>query len=286
MQSGSLILSRDLFDVNDPDTSIDNIIFTIEKPPDNAVIELRTRGQRYVISKDDSFTIQEIRDGTFRIIHNGANIEKDSLKISVSDNKHLAYKTINLKVQTIDKIAPSVDKKSTMLLSINEGEIKTIRRENLAFSDDKSSSEEILYKLVQPKNHNNNKYFGKLYNKDSMLVPSMQFTQADIDLQNIKYEAPHEIGSTMLTETIYFDVSDKDGNILENQIFTIKIEPSDNQAPIVELGQSNYKILEGGYLVLNESLIQVLDIDSAKEQLNVVIDSQPNFGYLENMQKG
>jgi hypothetical protein len=188
LQSGSLILPRDLFDVNDPDTSIENIIFSVEKQPDHSVIELRTRNQRYVLGKEDSFTIHEIRDGTFRLIHNGANVEKDSMRVSVSDNKHLAYKTINIRVQLVDKLAPVLDKKCTMLLGVREGEVKTIRRENLAFSDDKSSAEEILYKLIAPKATNsNNKYFGRMFNKEKLLAPSSIFTQADIDLQNLRW---------------------------------------------------------------------------------------------------
>jgi hypothetical protein len=119
-----------------------------------------------------------------------------------------------------------------------------------------------------------------------MMLRTKKNKNSTKSLYSNRYEAPHEVGQAPLTETIYFDVSDKEGNILEGQILTIKIEPLDNQAPIVELTALPVRIAEGGYLVLNETLIQVIDIDSAKEQLNLVIDSQPNFGYLENMQKG
>lgn len=84
---------------------------------------------------------------------------------------------------------------------------------------------------------------------------------------------------------IYFEVSDKEGNTLKDQVFTIKVEPVDNQAPVVDILQP-IKVQEGGYLILNESFIQVRDIDSAKEQLNLIIDSQPSFGYIENIHKG
>ena len=196
MQTSSLTLPRDLFDVDDPDTSIENIIFTIEKAPENSIIELRTRGQRYIINKDDSFTMQEVRDGTFRLIHNGANVESDILKISASDGKHASIKTIYLQIQLADKIAPRVDNKTSMLLNIKEGQTKTIRRENLAFVDDKSSMQDIIYTLVSKETNNNNvndfsaslggKLKGKLYLKDKLLKPTMIFTQGDIDLQHIK----------------------------------------------------------------------------------------------------
>ncbi|CAF0709358.1 unnamed protein product [Brachionus calyciflorus] len=280
LQSGSVTLPRDIFDVEDPDTSLENLIFTIEKPPDNTVIELRSKGQRYVISKEDSFTIQEIRDGTFRLIHNGAFTQQDLFKISVSDNKHISVKTININVQLVDNIAPRIYERSTMLLSLKEGQTKNIRRDNLAYIDDHSSPEEIFYKIKMK-----SKIQGRVLNRDKILIGNSVFTQADIDLQNIKYEAPQEIGQNILTENLIFDVMDKEGNMLKDQAFTIKVEPINNQAPVVDVIQE-MKVQEGGYLIINESFIQVKDVDSAKEQLNVIIDSQPSFGYLENIHKG
>lgn len=278
-QSGSLALSRNFFAVEDPDTAIDNMIFSVEKTAENVILELRARGQRYLISKDDSFTMQEVRDGTFRLIHNGATDRKqDTLKISVSDGKHITMKTINLNIQQIDRVAPYVANKHTsMILNVVEGQTEIIRQENMAYADDKSSPNQIIYSLVSLK--------GKMYLRSTLLVPGMKFTQADIDLKNLKYEAPREIGSSILTDRICFDVADREGNLMRDQVLTVNIEPIDNQAPSVEVLQP-VSVLEGGFLVLNETYISVRDSDSFKEQLNVVIDSQPSFGYIENIKTG
>lgn len=288
-----MVLPQDLFDIDDPDTSLEQIVFTIEKAPDNLVVELRSKGQRYVISKDDSFNVQEIRDGTFRLVHpnlvsNGSSsstsFTHDSFKISASDNKHVSIKTVNVVVKINDQLAPQVSNRTNMLMQIDEGQIKSLSRENLAFQDDHSDAEQIVYKLVA-RSSNDSIIVGKLYKKNQLLVDSSTFTQADIDLQNIRYEAPSEIGANILTEIVWFDVSDKEGNVNKDQALTVKIEPVDNQAPIVDLLQAA-RIDEGGYLLLNESFIQIRDIDSAREQLNIIIDSQPSFGFLENIQKG
>lgn len=278
-QSGSLALSRNFFGVEDPDTAIDNMVFSIEKTAENVILELRARGQRYLISKDDSFTMQEVRDGTFRLIHNGATDRKqDTLKISVSDGKHVTMKTVNLNIQQIDRVAPYVANKHTsMILNVVEGHTEIIRQENMAYADDKSSPNQIVYSLVSLK--------GKLYLRSTLLAPGMKFTQADIDLKNLKYEAPREIGSSILTDRICFDVADREGNLMRDQVLTVNIEPIDNQAPSVEVLQP-VSVLEGRFLVLNETYISVRDSDSFKEQLNVVIDSQPSFGYIENIKTG
>ena len=100
-----------------------------------------------------------------------------------------------------------------------------------------------------------------------------------------RYSAPKEIGSAILTDRIVFNVNDQEGNSVKDQVLTINIEPMDNQAPVGDIVQPA-RVLEGGFLILNESLIRVKDSDSLKEQLNVVIDSQPSFGYIENIKKG
>ena len=46
-----MTLAKELFDVEDPDTAIDNIIFTIEKPPDNLILELHSKGHQYMLNK-------------------------------------------------------------------------------------------------------------------------------------------------------------------------------------------------------------------------------------------
>ena len=182
---GSTTLGRDLFDVIDPDTSIDNLVFMVEKAPENCVLELRARGQRHVLNKEDSFTMHEIRDGIFRIINSGGSLDKDILKISVFDGKHVAVKTIGIEVNLLDKTAPRATNRTTMLVSLREGQTKTIRRESLAFADDKSSPQEIVFRITKAKK-GDARIAGKLMLRDKLLVPQMTFTQADVDLQNLK----------------------------------------------------------------------------------------------------
>ena len=80
-------------------------------------------------------------------------------------------------------------------------------------------------------------------------------------------------------------MNDKEGNAVRDQVFTINVDPVDNQAPVVEIAQP-VKVNEGGYLVLNENLIRIRDTDSSKDRLSLIIDSQPSFGYIESTQKG
>ncbi len=135
-----------------------------------------------ILFKDESFTMQEIQNGIFRLVHNGINVEKDTFKISVSDGKHVTIKTFYIVVQLVDNTAPRITNNTNMALNVKEGQYKVLRRENLAFFDDKSSTEDIIFILT-----NTNKLLGKLFLRNKQLKTHMKFTQADIDLQNLKY---------------------------------------------------------------------------------------------------
>ena len=126
--------------------------------------------------------MQEIRNGTFRLLHTGTNIDKDSFKISVSDGKHVTIKTFYITIQLFDNMAPRTTNNSTMALNVKEGQMKILRRHHIAYYDDKSSTDEIIFSLT-----NTNKLLGKLYLRNKQLKTNMKFTQADIDLQNLKY---------------------------------------------------------------------------------------------------
>jgi len=128
-----------------------------------------------------------------------------------------------------------------MILNVVEGRSQVIRRENMAFVDDKSSPNQIIYQLNEVET-------GRLYLRDVPMVAGMKFTQADIDLKNLKYEAPGEVGSSIVTDQIRFDINDMDGNLIKDQVLTINIEPIDNQAPSVELLQP-VGVLEGYFLL-------------------------------------
>jgi hypothetical protein len=130
--------------------------------------------------------MQEIRNGTFRLIHNlGSSIVPDTFKISVSDGKHLSLKTFQIETQFVDKLAPYLAKHTTLLMNVKEGQTGVPRRDNIAFVDDQSQTEDIVYKILFF-NSNQNNLAGKFYLRNKLLKPSMAFTQADIDLRNLK----------------------------------------------------------------------------------------------------
>jgi hypothetical protein len=51
LQSGTLTLPREVFEVEDPDTDIDDLIFTVDKTPSNFILEMRSKGHQYALNR-------------------------------------------------------------------------------------------------------------------------------------------------------------------------------------------------------------------------------------------
>ena len=307
-ERGSLIVPRDLFDIHDPDTGIERIVFAVERVPTRLALELRARSQRYLLAKGDRFTIHEIRDGTFRLIHNGQQSDEssssssssdDELVLAVSDNKHTAYKSVRIRVHALDKLAPRVAADSSMLLDVDEAEVRTLEREHMSFVDDKSPPAHIVVK-VSPAASSQQAMSGRLLlasadkgkDKDKgVATVASVFTQADIDAGRVRYEAPREIGHVPLVDVVRVEVSDRDGNRADElHTFTIRVRPVDNQPPLLvqppeqqQQQQRPYRVSEGGVLVLSsESAWHISDVDSSDERLVVLITRTPKFGHIEH----
>jgi hypothetical protein len=106
-------------------------------------------------------------------------------------------------------------------------------------------------------------------------------------LKLFRYEAPLEVGANSIIEMINFEVIDKEGNRVKDQIFTIQIEPIDNQPPVIEfLNGDSLKVIEGGYVLLSDVQINIKDSDTSREHISIIIDSPPHHGRIENIEKG
>jgi len=60
----------------------------------------------------------------------------------------------------------------------------------------------------------------------------------------------------------------------------VSILPVDNTPPVLSLG-SSFEVVEGGSAAILPSNLQIIDVDSASEDVVCSITIQPQYGYLE-----
>ncbi len=292
-----LTLSPKVFEVEDFDSPLETLRFSIDKKSENILIELIVDGQRKIINKNYNITLDEIKDGSIRLLASSTMNDNESevvLKVSANDNSHTSFKTIRVKIETALSKASflRLDATSSLLLNVKEGQIEIVRPEHVKIVNDKNMPSDIYFKITEIRRGNVssklNKIFkslhSQLYFLDKPLKERMIFTQADIDRLSIRYKAPIEIGSDALIEYIYFDINDKEGNLLPNQLLTVNVEPVNNQPPSVKVVQS-VKIKRGEHIYLTRDHIQIEDLDSSLDNIVINVNRQPNYGHIESVQQ-
>jgi len=293
-----LTLSPRVFEVEDFDSPLESLRFNIDKKSYDILIELIVDGQRKIINKNYNLTFDEIKDGSIRLLASSTNENESEivLKVTVTDNSHTSFKTVRVKIESaLSKTSfLRVDATSTMLLNVKEGQIEIVRPEHIKITNEKSLPNEIYFKITEIRRGNVSSKLSKIFNEKSLqsqfyfldkpLRERMIFTQADIDRLSIRYKAPIEIGSDALIEYIYFDINDKVGNLLPNQLLTVNVEPVNNQPPSVKVSPS-VKIKRGELFYLTREHIQIEDLDTSLERIVINLDRQPNYGIIENAQQ-
>ncbi|GIZ02709.1 extracellular matrix protein 3, partial [Caerostris extrusa] len=91
--------------------------------------------------------------------------------------------------------------------------------------------------------------------------------------------------NTSIDETVrdflYFDVSDASGNVQSNQVLTMKVKPKIKEPPILKV-LSDVQVNEGGDAVIQPNILTFFDPDTPLSNLTVIIEKQPDFGFIEN----
>ncbi|CAF0875344.1 unnamed protein product, partial [Didymodactylos carnosus] len=271
MQLGMTPLLPSLFDVNDPDTSTFELSFILTKQPSAGYMQ---NSIGTIFKTNDHFQYFELINYTLYYFHTNVNQTNDTISFNVSDGLYSAIKTIifNVIPLTSTTILTRLNE-SSLELSINEATQSVIQRQHISYSS--LTLDEIKYNLVQlPR-------YGYFIKNNKQLLLSDTFTQTDIDMYIIRYQAPAEIGLFPISESIIFNVSDIQCSMMLIQMLLINIKPIDNRAPKLSLNTDTIEVIEGEYIYLDENVISLFDIDSSLEQIQVIVETFPIFGYIE-----
>ncbi|KAI3385336.1 hypothetical protein SNEBB_009591 [Seison nebaliae] len=174
------------------------------------------------------------------------------------------------------------------LNGIPENSIITITNQSICYKDNDKNLRFILIKLP---------VYGQLqltssqtFTDEDLTITALtigdMFTTNNLNNLQLRYEAPKEIGTSMIVDKIHFDVIDSNDNRLTDQILTILIKPINNIAPtIAQPFKENVKVYKTGnsteYLyefhineneniLLPKDLFNIKDHDSELSELSIV----------------
>ncbi|XP_071043236.1 extracellular matrix organizing protein FRAS1 [Parasteatoda tepidariorum] len=252
-------------------------VVLINAPQHGNLVQI-TGGTRIEIGEEDGFAYSSIVNDMY-YEHDGSNNIHDNAVFSIMGGKQSTLNSVIFEIRLNDVESPVILDSTTLMGSIVEGKSLNILRHHLAFTDLVSGDKDIMFTLIASPKH------GILEKKENGLYyalnPKDQFSQQDINEQIIRYTASTDIGNDVVREFVYFDVSDASGNVQANQVLTIKVKPKKKEPPTVKI-TTDVQVNEGGEAVIEPHVITVFDPDSALSDLTVVLDTQPDYGFIEN----
>ncbi|XP_076043694.1 extracellular matrix organizing protein FRAS1-like [Oratosquilla oratoria] len=278
MTRESILLDLELFELNNADSE-DEITYMLLEPPLFGSILREVDGETFLFTEDDSFEVSELPSIRLLYAHDGGEGVNDWAVFMALGAADEASTRFHFKIQYEDRQQPTRALNATFALTMKEGETRVISSQYLHFTDFHSNDEDLIYTLSsQPK-------FGIVALEDDeggvqrALNETDKLSQSHVLAGMLTYTASTEVGLGPILESLVFNVTDPNNNVLSNQVLKITIEGVDNQKPLVRVGEP-VVVAEGGSVVLPATCLQVDDPDTPPERLTVVLDAQPIFGFL------
>lgn len=281
-ENSAVTLSPEDFKASDPDTDDMLLIFSMESAPYEGLIlkggqqttqftqadlvsglvqYRHTGGEVGMLGRNDSFTLM-LTDGSGAFLVSGSSIDKIFVDVIINP---------------VDSEPPIVA--LGMPFEVLESDKAPILPRHLDATDIDTEDTDIRCMIVvQPTS-------GYLENispapgseKPRVGIPVSSFTIKDIRLGLINYVQSVHKGIEPRQDQFSFQCSDGQ-NFSPKFVFTIEIYPTNDEEPEVSLRE--FMVVEGGNLMIDLPILNVVDGDDPADVLTFVITQQPKHGKI------
>ncbi|KAL2079429.1 hypothetical protein ACEWY4_025173 [Coilia grayii] len=287
-EGGECWVSEDHMRVSDPDSTQDSLRVVLKRPPQHGSIQLNGAP----ISTGHIFTLLDFKTLRVRYLHDDSESDHDHVAFMATDGNNTAEFELDIQVTLVNDEVPVIMPGLRVGLHCAEGQEVVISVEFLYATDADSEDDQLTYMIArQP-------YYG-VVQRNSLVVD--RFTQADIIAGIISYRhTGQEIGLKPRYDTITLVISDSEGEAAPSCCYetgsqhtqlthtlpvydlNITVFPVDNQEPTITIGDV-FVVEEGGSATIRETHLKVLDPDTPEGELELILLSSPQVGYVENI---
>ncbi|XP_015200443.2 FRAS1-related extracellular matrix protein 1a isoform X2 [Lepisosteus oculatus] len=276
--------------ITDQDSTENRLKVEIKRAPQHGLIEL----DGFPMKEGQTFTMQDLRSQKVRYRHDSSETTQDAIFFIATDGINSADFAVQVKVIPVNDETPVLMPGLIPVLDCAEGEEVVITAEYIFATDSDSDDSKLSYMIARQPHHG-------VLRKNGNIVD--RFVQEDIVAGIITYKhTGGEIGLNPQSDTISFVVSDGEAGISQGCCFegplavilasrlhdafpvydlNITVFPVDNQPPIIITGEM-FIVDEGGSAPITVNSLSARDADSPLEQLEFILVSPPQFGYIEN----
>ncbi|XP_066536604.1 FRAS1-related extracellular matrix protein 1a [Hoplias malabaricus] len=284
--------------------TVDHLHLTdVDSLEESLHVELKRKpqhGELYLdgapLSQGQTFTIRDLKNLKVRYHHDSSETDQDDIECIATDGVNSVEFVLPVKVTLVNDEVPVLVSELKPVLECPEGQDIVITAEYIYATDADSDDSRLVYLVArQP-------YYGVIL-RNGLIVD--RFIQEDIKAGIITYKhTGQEIGLLPRHDTLTFVISDgqtHSGPVCcyeRTQVYSrpaalpqdplpvydlnVTIYPVDNQPPTVTVG-AVFGVDEGGSTAITVSHLRASDQDTPVEDLQVVLISPPQFGYIENI---
>ncbi|XP_047556906.1 FRAS1-related extracellular matrix protein 1 [Lutra lutra] len=287
-EGGQCIINTENVLVSDVDTKLDNVYLSLQRPPQCGSVEL----DGFPLNTGDTFSWGDLHALKVRYQHDGSERLQDDIFLEVTDGTSSAEFVLHVEVFPVNDEPPILKADLNPMMHCSEGEEVVITSEYIFATDVDSDDLKLMFVIAREPQHG-------VVRKAGVTVD--QFSQEDVISGAVTYKhTGGEIGLVPCLDTITLVVSDGEAGPFVNGCcyngphpsvrphesfpvydLNITVQPVDNQSPSIAIG-TMFVVDEGFSAALTINHLSATDPDTAGDDLEFVLVSPPQFGYLEN----
>uniref|UniRef100_A0A8C0HGV7 FRAS1 related extracellular matrix 1 n=1 Tax=Buteo japonicus TaxID=224669 RepID=A0A8C0HGV7_9AVES len=276
--------------ISDVDTKREHLLLLLQRQPQHGTVEM----DGIIMNEGDSLSCGDLRTLAVRYRHDGSESLTDDILFAATDGIHFVEFILQVKVLPVNDEPPVMHTGLVPVLHCLEGEEVVLSSEYIYATDADSDDMKLMFMLARQPYHG-------IVRKAGVAVD--RFSQADVISGLVTYKhTSGEIGLTPSIEILTFIVSDSEAGLdvkdccydgplpppapLHDPFpvydLNITVLPVDNQPPSIETG-ARFVVEEGSSAALTTNHLFATDPDTTADDLEFVLVSPPQFGYIENI---
>ncbi|NXU95636.1 FREM1 protein, partial [Xiphorhynchus elegans] len=276
--------------ISDVDTKKENLLLLLQRQPQHGAVEL----DGIPMNEGDRLSCEDLRTLAVRYRHDGSETLSDDFLFTATDGIHFVEFILQIKVLPVNDELPVMRTGLAPVLHCLEGEEVVISSDYIYATDADSDDMKLKFMLPRQPHHG-------VVRKAGIAVD--HFTQADVIAGLVSYKhTSGEIGLIPSTEILTLIVSDGEAGLDVKDCcydgplpppvsrhdpfpvydLNITVLPVDNQPPSIATGAS-FVVEEGSSAALTTNHLCATDPDTIADDLEFVLLSPPQFGYIENI---
>lgn len=287
-EGGRCTISTEHILVSDMDTPLDSIYLSLQEMPLHGRVEL----DGFPLNSRGTFSWRDLHTLKVRYQHDGSEVLQDEIFLEVTDGTNSAGFVLYIEVFPVNDEPPVLKADLIPMMHCSEGGEVTITPEYIFATDADSNDSELLFLIAREPQHG-------VVSKAGLRVD--RFSQGDVISGAVTYKhTGGEIGLEPCFDTVVLVVSDGEADPLVNGCcydgpdssiplhksfpiyqLNITVHPVDNQPPSIIIGRM-LTVDEGSSAALTTLHLTATDWDTAPDDLEFILVSHPQFGYLEN----